>query len=260
MSNLSPKTLCCIGGAALAALACASSPPPRELLDARAVYTRLATTDAPKRAPKAVEDARFALAAAQETYASGAPEYLVRDRAYLSIRASELAQVLATSARKQANREEAWARAQGSAADIRARLSAAEADEKPADERAVPVVEVKDEPRGTVLTVPSQLLFLPGTDDFLPGASERLKPVAEALREEKGKNITVESGETVDRSRSTDVGLSLRRADLVRNFLVAHDVSPERVSVAGLEPKAVTDAPGARDEGRPIVVSLSPAS
>lgn len=263
MMNQPLKTLASAGGAALVTWACASSPP-RELLDARAVYARLVTTDAPRLNPNAVENARVALAAAQESYVAGMPPYLVRDRSYISIRASELAQVLVASEREQAERKRAWARAAGSAEDVRERLSEAEENLDQTDTRPpeasesvpVSVVDIKDEPRGTVLTVPAQMLFLPGSADFLPGTSDRLKPVAEALREEKDSKIVVDPGSDSGRPH-TDLGLCLRRADHVRAFLVSHDVPSERVTVASARE---SPPPPDRATVRPIVVSLTPAS
>lgn len=267
MTNLPSKTLCCAAGAALVTLACASNPP-RELLDARAVYGRLATTDAPKLTPNAVGDARIALAAAEEAYETGAPAYLVRDRAYISVRASEYVQVVAASERERIEHQEALARRSGSAAEVRKRLAAAEQDQVEqahVDERMAPlapsVVSVKDEPRGTVLTVPAQMLFLPGSADFLPGTPTRLEPVAEALKEETESKILVEPGAPVDGSLTPNLGLALRRADHVRDFLVSHDVSPERVVVA--DAQATASSPPSTSSGTstiPIVVRLSPAS
>jgi len=221
--------------------------------------------------PKAVKEARVALAAAEEAYRNDADAYLVRDRAYVAIRTSELAQVLAQT------EHERLARAQepGKAADVRERLSEAERkiDETEATSADVPAqaepmgatvpvvtaaLSVRDEPRGTVITVPAQVLFASDRADFLPGATTRLMPVAETLSEEKGGNIVVESS-TDSVGAPIDVGLSLRRADHVRNFLVTHDVPAERVSVAGVDdsgPAAngvTLPEPAARP---PIIVSL----
>jgi outer membrane protein OmpA-like peptidoglycan-associated protein len=212
-----------------------------------------------------------ALAAAEEAYRTDADAYLVYDRAYIAIRTSELAQVLAQTER------EKLARAQepGKAADVRERLSEAErkideteaasadvpAEAEPAGE-TVPVVTgalaVRDEPRGTVITVPAQVLFASDRADFLPGATTRLKPVAETLSEERNGKIVVESC-TDSVGAPIDVGLSLRRADHVRDFLVTHDVPAERVSVAGVDESgpaanaATLPEPAAHP---PIIVSL----
>src|SRR6185503_9508268 len=79
-------------GAVCVLSSCAARQAPPELVDARTVYGRVATTsEASKLAPHALDDARIALAAAEEPFQKGAPEYLVRDRAYIAIRAAELA-------------------------------------------------------------------------------------------------------------------------------------------------------------------------
>src|SRR5690349_6429179 len=94
-------------GATCVTLACASSPPPRELQNARIVYARTAAGDAARLAPEALKEARIALVAAELPYREGEPAYVVRDRAYLAIRASELAQVLAATERARSERAKA---------------------------------------------------------------------------------------------------------------------------------------------------------
>jgi outer membrane protein OmpA-like peptidoglycan-associated protein len=263
-------------GVTCVTLACASSPPPRELQDARVVYARAAAGDAAKLAPEALKEARVALVAAELPYREGEPAYLVRDRAYLAIRASELAQVLAATERTRSER----AKAPGAAKDVRERLSAAERKREltnesaarggsapegelpPARGPATSALSVDDEPRGTVITVPATALFPSDRADFLPGAAARLEPVAEALSEEQQRKIVVET-RTDSVGSNVDEGLSLRRADHVRDFLVSHDVDPERVSVAGFDesPVNVGAAPELHSSGPPaVIVSLKTQS
>jgi outer membrane protein OmpA-like peptidoglycan-associated protein len=261
-------------GAACALSACASRQPPPELADARAVYARVATTsEASKLAPHALDEARIALAAAEEPYQKGAPSYLVRDRAYVAIRTAELAQVYASTERT----FEEIAKLPGKAADMRARVAAAERklDQAENGGRAEPEAEpppargptsalsIDDDRRGTVITVPAPVLFRAESTDFLPGAEARLQPVAEALTDEQKTKILVET-RTDSLGTATDAGLSMRRADIVRNFLVSREVKPERVSVAGLEDTGNGETiaqPQAEADGRPnIIVSLKTPS
>ena len=261
-----------VAGTACIFSACATRQPPPELVDARAIYARTVTkTEAPKLAPRALDEARIALAAAEEPFKKGAPEYLVRDRAYIAIRAAELAQVHASTERT----HEEIAKLPGKAADMWARVAAAErnlenggtaepeAEPPPARGPTTSALSIDDERRGTVITVPAPALFRAESTDFLPGAEARLQPVAEALTDEQKTKILVET-RTDSVGSAVDPGLSLRRADLVRNFLVSHEVKPERVSVAGLEDtgKGETIAePPAEAEGRPnIIVSLKTPS
>jgi outer membrane protein OmpA-like peptidoglycan-associated protein len=243
-------------------------------VDARTAYARAVTkSEASRLAPQTLNEARIALAAAEEPFQKGAPGYLVRDRAYIAIRAAELAQVHAATER---TREEI-ARSPGKAADMQARVAAAEKtiekaengglapepEPPPARGPTTSALSIDDESRGTVITVPSPALFRKESTDFLPGAEARLQPVAKALTDEQKTKILVET-RTDSVGSAVDPGLSLRRADIVRNFLVSHDVKPERVSVAGLEDtgKGETIAqPQEEAEGRPnIVVSLKTPS
>jgi outer membrane protein OmpA-like peptidoglycan-associated protein len=264
-----------VAGAVGVLSACAARQPPPELVDARTVYTRVATTtEASKLAPQALNEARIALAAAEEPFQKGAPEYLVRDRAYVAIRAAQLAQVRASTERAL----EEQTKLPGKAADIRARVVAAEkkieeaANGGPAEPAMQPppargpstsALSIDDEWRGTVITVPAPSLFRAESTDFLPGAEARLQPVAEALTDEQKTKILVET-RTDSVGSAVDAGLSLRRADLVRKYLVSHDVKPERVAVAGLEDsgKGETIAvPQEEADGRPnIIVSLKTPS
>jgi outer membrane protein OmpA-like peptidoglycan-associated protein len=243
-------------------------------VDARTVYARVATaTEAPKLAPQALNDARVALAAAEEPFQKGAPDYLVRDRAYVAIRAAQLAQVQSSIERAL----EEQTKLPGKAVEMRARVAAAEKKleqaangglaepeaETPPARGPTSALSIDDERRGTVITVPAPSLFRAESSDFLPGAEARLQPVAEALTDEQKTKILVET-RTDSVGATADADVSLRRADLVRNYLVSHAVKPERVAVAGIEDtgKGETIAqPQAEAEGRPnIIVSLKTPS
>lgn len=252
-------------GAVWMGVACAARQPPPELVDARAVYTRVALSDATRFAPHALDNARIALAAAEEPYQKGAPAYLVRDRAYVAMRSAEFAEALASTERT----EDEIARGPGRAADLRERVSAAERKLEPDDSIArangvEPVAErppargptaslsIDDEARGTVITMPAPALFREDSAEFLPGAETRLEPVARALTDEQQTKILVETHDG-SVTGSVDPGLALRRADHLRNFLVSHDVKPDRVSVE--EPKESAVTPALQEtNGRPNIV------
>src|SRR5690349_4921536 len=97
------------GAAMLAAVACASSPPPRELLDARAAYSRASSGDAKELSPAALQDARKALGQAETAYEHEDDDYVMRDRAYVAMRKAELAEVLASAERARQNEARAQA-------------------------------------------------------------------------------------------------------------------------------------------------------
>ena len=86
-ATLAVLTMFAAGG-----LGCAHKfPPPRELVEARAAYSRASAGPAQQLAPARLKLARQALQAAEMSY-GGAPESEVRDRAYIAIRRAEAAE------------------------------------------------------------------------------------------------------------------------------------------------------------------------
>ncbi|MFP2896905.1 OmpA family protein [Corallococcus sp. 4LFB] len=94
-------------------------------------------------------------------------------------------------------------------------------------------VKVREEARGTVVTLSGSVLFATNATALLPAARDRLSQVATALKE--SKNPLLIEGHTD--SRGTDdynEQLSERRAESVRNFLVNQGVPPERIQIRGM--------------------------
>ncbi|NOK33414.1 DUF4398 domain-containing protein [Corallococcus exercitus] len=94
-------------------------------------------------------------------------------------------------------------------------------------------VKVREEARGTVVTLSGSVLFATNATELLPAARDRLSEVATALKE--SKNPLLIEGHTD--SRGTDdynEQLSERRAESVRNFLVNQGVPAERIQIRGM--------------------------
>jgi outer membrane protein OmpA-like peptidoglycan-associated protein len=133
----------------LGALGCAhSSPPPRELVEARAAYARAEKGPAAQLAPARMKLARQALNSAEMSW-GGAPENEVRDRAYIAIRRAESAEAeaegdLARQRRERALRE--LASLSGVHADrARAELAAAGIQVNQANQQAMTERQRADE-------------------------------------------------------------------------------------------------------------------
>lgn len=278
-----------------AAVACATGPAPRELVDARAAYARAASSDAAELSPAALRDAKKALAVAEHAYRDRDDALVTRDRAYVAIRKAELAEVLASTERARQNQSRAniqsnternrAADESNGMGDAERRLSDAErrvnrSDSNPANDRAAQanaeanarealerlsasnvVLAVKDEPRGTVITVPAQTLFAAGKADLLPGAEARLQPVAQVLKQEKDHKILVVGHTDSLGPDGTNRDLSQKRADAVRDFLVAHEVPSDQVTATGMgESKPIGDnsTPEGRATNRRVEIVVEP--
>ncbi|HEY2735667.1 MAG TPA: DUF4398 domain-containing protein, partial [Polyangiales bacterium] len=153
--------------------ACASAPPPTELVDARAAYARSEVGPAQQLNPAGLHDAKLQLDKAEQTYANDPGSAAATDEAYLALRRAELVDVEAARMAWQQRRDKAIsevAQAQAkTAATMQAELRSAKdelenerAARIAAEGRAKDVLNklvaanaagVKEEPRGTVITL-----------------------------------------------------------------------------------------------------------
>ncbi|NRD49250.1 OmpA family protein [Corallococcus exiguus] len=94
-------------------------------------------------------------------------------------------------------------------------------------------VKVREEARGTVVTLSGSVLFATNATELLPAARDRLSEVATALKE--AKNPLLIEGHTDSRgAEGYNDQLSERRAESVRNFLVNQGVPQDRIQVRGM--------------------------
>lgn len=146
-------------------------------------------------------------------------------------------------------------------AEERARHDA-EAREAAAMERLRTLATVRAEPTETVITLSGELLFVTGRSDLRPEARERLMAVAEALRAAPGQTVLIEGFTDSRGSTEHNLDLSQRRADSVRDFLLAEGVPADRVRALGRgeeEPIAGNDTAEGRANNRRVEISLRPS-
>jgi outer membrane protein OmpA-like peptidoglycan-associated protein len=230
--------------------ACASAPPPRELLDARAAYSRAQAGPAQQLAPATMHDAKVALNRAEQSYSDDSDSQKTRDLGYIAERKVELAEAQASTA--QATHDAAIARAHG---EQREKAQLAQAKEQVDAERQARMaaeqrardalnnlstvaanVAVKNDTRGTVITIPGSVLFATGKTDLLPGAQSSLDKVADALKDQEGSQIAVNGFTDSTGTEEKNMQVSQDRADHVRDYLVSHGVPAENVKAQGFGP------------------------
>ena len=94
---------------------------------------------------------------------------------------------------------------------------------------------MKQDERGTVITLSGSVLFASGESELLPAAQRRLSQVAQTLKEQSpDANIVVEGHTDSRGSESYNLELSAKRAQAVRSYLVAEGVDPGRIQAEGL--------------------------
>lgn len=99
-------------------------------------------------------------------------------------------------------------------------------------EQELAELKAKQTERGIVLTL-GDILFETGKAALMPGAMLSIDKVAEFLKKNTGRNIRIE-GHTDSRGGAAfNLDLSQRRAESVRDVLVAKGIGPERILAKG---------------------------
>ena len=108
---------------------------------------------------------------------------------------------------------------------------------------------VKEEERGLVVTLSGGVLFRSAESTLLSSAQVKLDQVANALLAVRARNLIVEGHTDSQGSESYNQGLSQRRADAVRDYLVKRGYPADRIQSRG-KGKGSPIADNASPEGR----------
>jgi outer membrane protein OmpA-like peptidoglycan-associated protein len=289
-------TITHLSTAALAALllgSCRSTgAPSQQLVEARHEYQRAASSPAAQYAPANLEAARNALlraeAAAKQDPHSGHTE----DLAYIARRAAQVAEaegnlvIVENDASKAENDLKIAAQEKASSSEQKleqtkeelAKVEAQKEAEKESDQTKLNQAEedlqherlaksalenagnVKEDARGTVVTIPGELLFATGRAQIQHGAEEKLTAVVDALGKLGNRSIIVEGYTDSTGSRATNQRLSEARAQAVKDFLVKHGIPAERIEARGMgqdNPVESNDTPEGRAANRRAEIIVS---
>lgn len=275
--------------AAVALVGACATTTPRELLDARTAYDRASQGPAATLAPAELHSARETLTVAEQAFADHGDSDRTKDLAYAAERKAELADVrahtvaatqarTASAAQLQALKDEELRATSAELSDANQRLSQQggqlrnERQRREDAERAAALAEadlariasIKHEARGMVITLSGGVLFESAKSELLPAAQAKLTEVADALtKQDVDSRIRVEGYTDSQGSLSFNEGLSQRRADAVRAYLVGHGIAADRVTAVGFGPaKAIADnaSPEGRANNRRVEIVVQPAN
>ena len=267
--------------------ACTPVVPP-ELADARRAYDQASHGPAATVAPAELHKASDSLQKAEQAFADDPKAQRTRDLAYVAERKAETADAIAQAeisrrARHDAERDyvnmqsqiigqqrsqlsssqaqltEAQRAAQQQAQALGAEQSARQQAElqaaaaaqraKDAEDRLNKIANVKEEPRGTVITLSGSVLFPSNQAVLLPEARKRLDDVAAALLSNKERKIVIEGYTDSRGSDAHNLELSRQRAQAVRDYIVSCGYDGDLVIAQGMG-KANPVADNASPEGR----------
>ncbi len=289
--------------AMVVAVGCGHAAPSPELVSARAAYRDAADGPAKDLVPDKLLEAKQALDAAESKYDDDENSAQARTLAYIAHRRAQIAVAAAgvstankdveiaereykeqlelslkTSRDRLGRTEKSLDKTQNELGEKKKTLTAKEqelekekAARADAEERLraamkslEEIAKVKEDSRGTIITLSGAVLFKTNEAELLPIAQSQLRKVAEALNQyDEGRKIVVAGHTDSVGSDSVNQRLSQSRADSVRMFLVQSGVNANRVSAVGkgeAEPIAENKSPEGRANNRRVEIIVEGAS
>jgi outer membrane protein OmpA-like peptidoglycan-associated protein len=260
--------------AALVGGGCATTRPV-DLVNARVAYDRARAGKAPYAAPADLQVASVALDVAEDSYETEGDSAGTQNRSYVALRRAQIAEARAEQVEDEARLDEferyVLAAQQRELAVLRAREGAAAAAQnsqesdrqtRAAAQDLARVGAVREDQRGMIVTLSGGMLFPSGKSELMASARDELSVVATALKERAPRSTVVIEGHSDSRgAQDMNLLLSAKRAEAVRDFLVAHGVAEERIDVEGLgyhHPIASNGTAKGRASNRRVEIVLLP--
>lgn len=271
------KTLTVAAAVSFTLAGCATAPvSPEGVADARAKLTRLqADPDLANRAPVALQEAETAVRTA-ETPLTPADASLGAHRVYIADRKVEIAMAQAATSQAEdkrvklgqerersrldaRTREADAAQADADATRVAAAGAATEAARRSEDmQRQIDALQAKVTERGLVLTL-GDVLFTSGRADLKAGAAGNLDRLVAFLKQNPERSVEIEGHTDNVGSDDSNLGLSQRRADSVKSFLVQRGIDSGRIAASGKgehQPVADNQSEGGRQQNRRVEVII----
>jgi outer membrane protein OmpA-like peptidoglycan-associated protein len=254
--------------AALLAAACAGERvPPKALADARADYFHAKDGVAARLDPTDLHEADIALQKAEQAFDKDPEAPSTTDLAIIADRKALLAEAQAGTLQAQQDAQQARAaleaakaeqlratrdqlnqskdalgrtqmqlqEQESAAAAQKAQLIALEAKLKDARDTIAKIAAVKDDDRGMVITLSGEVLFKTGKSDLKPAAMAKLDQIAQALSAKEQPIVVYGFTDDVG-TRDHNMGLSMSRAQSVRDYLVSKGIPKDLIEFRGMGP------------------------
>jgi outer membrane protein OmpA-like peptidoglycan-associated protein len=278
-----------IAAALMALQGCSSLPERIETLDQARTSVQALEREPLARdvARSQFDNARQALARAEEAYEERESLDIIEHNAYLALRNAQVAEQMIAEDRardeleqgeaertrvqlqareleaRRAEREatQALAFAEQRASDVEQQVALTEEERQRADEaeRALADLEAEQTERGLVLTL-GDVLFDTNRAVLKAGAESTLQRLAHFMTEYPERRVLVEGHTDATGSDEYNRELSARRADTVREALMEHGIPAERIRTRGLGeayPLASNDTAGGRQLNRRVEIVVS---
>lgn len=241
--------------------------PPKQLVDARSELQQAKTGLAIQLDPTDVHVADLALQQAEQAWDVEPDDPASIDLAVIAQRKAQIAEAEASAIKSQQDADQAKQQLQAAvstqlnqaqrqlsqtqqalnqtqgelhrkeaeSAEQKKQLADLEGKLKDARDTIAKIAAVKDDDRGMVITLQGEVLFPTGKWDLKAGAMAKLDQIAEALRGKEQPMVVFGFTDNVG-TRDTNMDLSQKRANSVRDYLVQRGIPQDLVSAQGKGP------------------------
>ena len=256
----------------LGVVACGTTLPPPELVDARKAYERASKGMSAQLAPAQLDTAKQSLEKAEASFKEDGDDQSTKDLAYIAGVRAQVA--VAEAGREQAARNKAkidhdFRNSQLDALDSsksqleqeKAARASAEKARLAAEASLKELANVKEESRGVVITLSGSVLFATGKSMLLPIAQNKLAEVAKALSDQGYKSLLVEGHTDSQGSVDKNMALSQERAQSVRSYLVSQGIPSDKIRAEGIgssRPVADNSTAEGRANNRRVEIVVEP--
>ena len=259
------RTLIATTVASLLLAACAAAPvAPEGASEVRTKLTQLQSDpNLASRAPLAIKEADAAVRTAELPEADQA---LGSHRVYIADRRVEIARAQAETQLAEDQRAALSAQRETARLDSRTReadaahVATADAEEQTAElQRQVDALQAKVTDRGLVLTL-GDVLFESDRADLKAGSASNLNQLVAFLGKYPNRTVMIEGHTDSVGSEDYNQGLSQRRADSVRSYLVGQGIDAARLTTMGAgesAPVAGNESATGRQQNRRVEVIIS---
>ncbi|NMT64205.1 OmpA family protein [Marinobacter orientalis] len=240
---------------------CASTPQDNEKVDeARTVYEEIRDDpNVARSGDRQLRSARNQLSRAETLLEEGEDVAEIEHAAYLAKRHAQIAREQGQRAELQQQITSAEERRKE--LELQMSSSAAEEARREAEElrRQMEEMQAEQTDRGMVLTL-GDVLFDLNRAELKPSGEETVERLAEFMKEYEERRVRVEGYTDSTGEASYNQALSERRAESVRDALVAMGISPDRVETKGFGeqyPVASNETSGGRQQNRRVEIVIS---
>ena len=261
---------------ALATAGCSAPFTDPDLAKAKDTYAHATKTGDPKKFPKEFDDAKKSIGAAQSaqdaqaSFERGKDPSRERDLATEALYKAEIADATVAAAKSGADRtakeeelavlQKEWDEKGALANDAAARAEAERAANEAAAARLrmQKFADVKEDERGTIITLAGGIPFKTGKADLQKVAIDRLKIVADALKGTT-RTILVEGHTDSTGKPEKNMTLSQARAETVRKYLIDGGIPADQIRAVGAgqdRPVADNKTSAGRAKNRRVEVIL----